>query len=108
MNTLLTDTQSELFTEAFATHLKQLGRKSERVRHQSTVPNIYLDDFLPTNVAEAVLRDFPEPKQLSWTEFADQNQSKLAFDTAERLSGFRFGKSSISSTAGLCWSFWRC
>jgi Rps23 Pro-64 3,4-dihydroxylase Tpa1-like proline 4-hydroxylase len=86
MNTLLTDTQSELFTEAFATHLKQLGKeKANEYGTNLPFPNIYLDDFLPKKVAEAVLRDFPEPKQLRWTEFADQNQSKLAFDTAERL-----------------------
>jgi Rps23 Pro-64 3,4-dihydroxylase Tpa1-like proline 4-hydroxylase len=86
MSALLTDTMSELLTDAFAAHLQQLAK--EKAKEYSTnipFPNIYFDDFLPANVAEAVLRDFPEPKQLHWNEFANQNEAKLAFDTAERL-----------------------
>jgi Rps23 Pro-64 3,4-dihydroxylase Tpa1-like proline 4-hydroxylase len=86
MNALLTDTTSELLTDAFAAHLKRLAKeKAEEYRTNAPFPNIYFDDFLPANVAEAALRDFPEPKQLRWSEFDDQNQAKLAFDIAERL-----------------------
>jgi Rps23 Pro-64 3,4-dihydroxylase Tpa1-like proline 4-hydroxylase len=86
MSVLLSDTMSELLTDSFAARLQELAKeKANEYRTNVPFPNIYFDDFLPTNVAEAVLRDFPEPKQLRWTEFADQNQAKLAFDTAERL-----------------------
>ena len=86
MSALLTDTMSELLTEAFTDRLQRLAKENAKgYRTNTPFPNIYFDDFLPANVAEAVLRDFPEPKQLSWNEFANQNEAKLAFDTAERL-----------------------
>lgn len=86
MSALLSDTMSELLTDTFVAHLQQLAReKAHEYRTNLPFPNIYFDDFLPRSVAETALRDFPEPKQLRWSEFADQNQAKLAFDTAEKL-----------------------
>jgi len=35
--------------------------------------------------AEAALRDFPEPKQLAWTQFNTPKERKLAFDVVEKL-----------------------
>jgi hypothetical protein len=76
----------ELYTEAYLTKLKRLGAdKSIEYQSNTPYPNIYFDDFLPPAVTQAVLRDFPEPKQLAWTEFADKDQAKLAFDVVEKL-----------------------
>lgn len=76
----------ELFNEAFLEQLKRLGKeRAAEYRTNTPYPNIHFDDFLPRNVAEAAVRDFPRPKQLRWSEFADENQVKLAFDTAEKL-----------------------
>jgi Rps23 Pro-64 3,4-dihydroxylase Tpa1-like proline 4-hydroxylase len=86
MSALLTDTMSELLTEAFTARLQGLAKENaNQYRTNTPFPNIYFDDFLPASIAEAVLRDFPEPKQLHWNEFANPNEAKLAFDTAERL-----------------------
>ena len=75
-----------LLSDAFVTHLKQLAKaKAPDYRAAAPFPSIYFDDFLPDHVAAAALRDFPEPRQLSWSEFSDSNQVKLAFDAAEKL-----------------------
>jgi Rps23 Pro-64 3,4-dihydroxylase Tpa1-like proline 4-hydroxylase len=77
---------AELLSDAYATHLRQLARdRAHEYRTNQPFPNIYFDDFLPKEIAEAALRDFPEPKQLRWSEFDDRNQAKLAFDSAEKL-----------------------
>jgi Rps23 Pro-64 3,4-dihydroxylase Tpa1-like proline 4-hydroxylase len=76
----------ELLSEIFVERLKRLAKeKAEEYQTNAPYPNIYFDDFLPPEVAESALRNFPEPKQLHWSEFADQNQVKLAFDAAEKL-----------------------
>jgi Rps23 Pro-64 3,4-dihydroxylase Tpa1-like proline 4-hydroxylase len=77
---------TELLSETFIKHLRQLGKdKAEEYRNNVPYPSIHFDDFLPRNVVEAALRDFPQPKQIRWSEFADKNEVKLAFNTAERL-----------------------
>jgi hypothetical protein len=77
---------TELLSEPFTARLQQLAKdKAKEYRTNIPFPNIYFDDFLPAKVAEAALRDLPEPRQLQWSEFADRNQAKLAFDSAERL-----------------------
>jgi Rps23 Pro-64 3,4-dihydroxylase Tpa1-like proline 4-hydroxylase len=77
---------NELFSECF---LKDLARLAQEKAHEYQTnhpfPNIYFDNFLPAGAVEKALRDFPEPKQLLWTEFADKDQAKLAFDVAEKL-----------------------
>ena len=86
MSALMTETVNELLSDAFAGHLRQLAReKAKEYQTNTPFPNIYFDDFLPPHVAKAALRDFPQPKQLRWSEFDDKNQAKLAFDTAEKL-----------------------
>ncbi|MBV8731939.1 MAG: 2OG-Fe(II) oxygenase [Acidobacteriia bacterium] len=75
-----------LFSDSFVGRLASLASENaHRYQTNSPFPSIYFDNFLPVEVVDAVLRDFPEPKRLSWTEFADKNQSKLAFDLAEKL-----------------------
>jgi hypothetical protein len=75
-----------LLSEEFATKLKTLAAENaEKYRTAHPFPNIYFDDFLPVEVAEAALRDFPEPKQVSWANFDNPNEKKLAFDKFEKL-----------------------
>src|SRR5271170_6677652 len=76
----------ELFSEAFIHKLERLGKeKAQEYSSNQPFPHIYFDDFLPEDAAEAALRDFPEPKQLTWTEFDRPTERKLAFDVVERL-----------------------
>jgi Rps23 Pro-64 3,4-dihydroxylase Tpa1-like proline 4-hydroxylase len=76
----------EIYTADFLDRLKRLGvENAHRYQTNTPFPNIYFDNFLPVGVAKAAVRDFPEPKQLQWTEFADKDQAKLAFDVVENL-----------------------
>ena len=76
----------ELLSDAFASRLLTLARASaEKYATASPFPHIYFDNFLPAQVAEAALLDFPEPKQAKWSEFDGPNEKKLAFDVVEKL-----------------------
>ena len=76
----------ELFSDSFLKHLKSLaGEKAQEYATNAPFPNIYFDNFLPASAVKAALRDFPEAREVRWTEFADKDQVKLAFDTAEKL-----------------------
>jgi hypothetical protein len=76
----------ELFSEAFIHKLECLGKeRAQEYGSNQPFPHIYFDDFLPVKAAEAALRDFPEPKQLTWTEFDRPTERKLAFASVEKL-----------------------
>jgi Rps23 Pro-64 3,4-dihydroxylase Tpa1-like proline 4-hydroxylase len=76
----------ELLSDAFAQRLRLLAEENaERYRTASPFPHIYFDDFLPEAAAEAALREYPQPKQLSWTQFNNPLEKKLAFDAVEKL-----------------------
>ena len=81
----------ELLSDEFASKLLSLAKaNTERYAAGKPFPHIYFDDFLPTQAAEAALRDFPEPRQVKWSEFDNPQEKKLAFDVVERLpSGVR-------------------
>jgi Rps23 Pro-64 3,4-dihydroxylase Tpa1-like proline 4-hydroxylase len=77
-----------VFDEDFLKKLKQRGvDHSREYQTNDPFPNIYLDNFLPVDAAEAALQCFPEPTQIRWNEFADRNQTKLAFNQVEKLPG---------------------
>ncbi|MGA3047840.1 MAG: 2OG-Fe(II) oxygenase [Terracidiphilus sp.] len=76
----------ELLGEEYLHKLDTLAKeKAEEYKNNKPFPHIYIDNFLPAEAAEAALRDFPEPKQLAWSEFNSPNEKKLAFDVVERL-----------------------
>jgi Rps23 Pro-64 3,4-dihydroxylase Tpa1-like proline 4-hydroxylase len=75
-----------LYSDEYLAKLQQLAKeKADEYRANKPFPHIYLDDFLPQEAAEAALQDFPEPKQLAWSEFDTRQERKLAFDEVERL-----------------------
>ena len=75
-----------LFSDEFLTKLKTLAEeKAGEYKANKPFAHIYFDNFLPVEAAEAALRDFPQPKELRWNEFTNQNERKLAFDVAEKL-----------------------
>src|ERR1700761_5501718 len=80
---------NELLSDAYVAKLETLAKdKAAEYQANSPYPHIYFDDFLPLEVAEAALRDFPEPKEADWHDYTDVNQrKKLAFDAAEKLPG---------------------
>ena len=82
-----TRVMNELLSDQFAGKLETLAQaKAEAYKANTPYPHIYFDDFLPVDVAEAALRDFPEPKEADWHAYTDVNQrKKLAFDVVEKL-----------------------
>src|ERR1700689_4172213 len=76
-----------LLGDQFVGKLETLAQaKAEEYKANTPYPHIYFDDFLPVDVAEAALRDFPEPKEAAWSAYKDVNQhKKLAFDVVEKL-----------------------
>ena len=82
-----TSVMSALLSEQFTQKLDALAQaKAEEYKANQPYPHIYFDNFLPLDVAEAALRDFPEPKEVDWHSYKDVNQhKKLAFDAVEKL-----------------------
>jgi Rps23 Pro-64 3,4-dihydroxylase Tpa1-like proline 4-hydroxylase len=78
---------SSLLSDQFTQKLEALAQaKAEEYKANQPYPHIYFDNFLPADVAEAALRDFPEPKEIDWQLYKDVNQhKKLAFDGVEKL-----------------------
>jgi Rps23 Pro-64 3,4-dihydroxylase Tpa1-like proline 4-hydroxylase len=76
-----------LLSDRFTSRLEALARDhAAQYQTNSPFPHIYLDDFLPAEVAEAALLEFPEPKEADWFAHTDVNQrKKLAFDAVEKL-----------------------
>lgn len=78
--------EPKLFSRGYAESLEQLGRdNAERYLHARPFPHIYFDHFLPEETAEAVLSEFPQPREIHWSEFDNPNEKKLAFDAVEFL-----------------------
>jgi hypothetical protein len=76
----------ELFCKDYFSKLGLLAsERAAEYKANKPFPHIYFDDFLPVAAAEMALHDFPEPKQLSWSEFETPNERKLAFDQVEYL-----------------------
>src|SRR5271154_4731609 len=75
-----------LFSEEYAKKLENLAKeRAEEYKNAKPFPHMYFDNFLPEEAAEAALKEFPEPKQLTWTEFDRPTERKLAFDEVEKL-----------------------
>lgn len=76
-----------LLSDQYTQKLEALAQaKAEEYKANHPYPHIYFDDFLPLEVAEAALGDFPEPKEVDWHAYRDVNQhKKLAFDAVEKL-----------------------
>ena len=76
----------ELFSKEYSSKLGSLAsERAAEYKANKPFPHIYFDDFLPAAAAEMALQDFPEPRQLSWSEFDNPNERKLAFDQVEYL-----------------------
>ncbi len=49
-------------------------------------PHIVIDDFLPPEILEQILEEFPKPKSINWTSFENKSEKKLA-STSELQMG---------------------
>ncbi len=79
---------SRLLAPGFLNTLVKSGaEKAAEYRQNSPFPFIFLDDFLPADVLEGVLNDFPEPKRVDWSHHDDGfSKRKLAFSAPELLA----------------------
>jgi len=76
----------ELYSEEFRNKLESLAKeRAAEYLNNKPFPHIFFDDFLPLEAAETALKDFPQPKQLPWSEFDNPQERKLAFDEVEKL-----------------------
>jgi Rps23 Pro-64 3,4-dihydroxylase Tpa1-like proline 4-hydroxylase len=78
---------NSLLSDDFTAKLEALAQaKAEEYKANTPYPHIVLDNFLPVEVAEAALQQFPEPKEADWFAQTDVNQrKKLSFDVVEKL-----------------------
>lgn len=60
---------------------------SLRERFLTATPfrHVVIDDFLPPEVLEPVLAEFPEPRDTEWQEFDSEREVKLALADTERM-----------------------
>jgi hypothetical protein len=78
---------NELLNTEFLDKLEWLAQtRAEEYKANSPFPHIHFDNFLPADVADAALADFPEPTQTDWHAYTDVNQrKKLALNLVEGL-----------------------
>lgn len=76
-----------LLSEEMLARLNQIAStRAQEYQTAEPFPHIVMDDFLPVEVAEAALRDFPSPQERYWDKMESAHELKLAFDQAERMA----------------------
>jgi hypothetical protein len=59
-------------------HLDRLAaRHGDTYRQERPVPHVVIDQFLPEDVLEAVLSEFPAPDSIPWTSYRNAREQKL-------------------------------
>lgn len=83
-------------------YLKDLALKHrEEYAQAKPFPHIVIDNFLPEEVLEAVLQEFPNPDQINWQRFQNEAEKKLAstheqqMGDATRLLLYQFNSSTF-------------
>ncbi len=75
--------------QQFIFRRERLSTLADRFRGQyataSPFPHVVIDDFLPAEVLEAVLTEFPEPRDVDWQQFDNQQEIKLALCDTELM-----------------------
>ncbi len=70
-----------LYAREHVSRLLELAEKSAvDYRNAQPFPHIVIDDFLPAEVLDEVLREYPEPSELDWIRFDKAKEKKLAFN----------------------------
>lgn len=67
-------------------HLEALAEKNaKQYQDAEPVPHIYFDNFLPDEVAERVLEEFPGPEDIEWKHYTRAEELKLACEDPEKI-----------------------
>lgn len=56
-----------------------LKERKEEYQNNKPFPHVVIDNFLPVDVAEEILRDFPSPQAVEWKRYDARNEVKLEF-----------------------------
>jgi len=76
----------ELLMPVITSRLVEMGeRNADAYRSADPFPHIVIDDFLPPEVLNKVVNEFPAPHQLQWRKFDGEEERKLEFRVAEKL-----------------------
>ena len=68
---------------------EQMGAKlREGYTSADPYPHAVIDDFLPPEVLEQVLGEFPTPEQIAWMKFERHHSKKLATQGAAQFGNF--------------------
>jgi hypothetical protein len=77
---------SDLFSDATTQRLVALGETlAPKYRDNVPFPHIVIDDFLPAEVLERAVADYPAPEALPWIEFDKPEEKKLAFNELAQI-----------------------
>ena len=79
--------QSELTYSLDPTYLDDLAAKYHQdYLNAEPFPHIIIDDFLPTDILDQILEEFPKPGAIAWDSFKNKSEKKLA-STSELQMG---------------------
>jgi Rps23 Pro-64 3,4-dihydroxylase Tpa1-like proline 4-hydroxylase len=68
-----------------ASLIERAARLSDVYRNASPFPHVVIDDFLPRQVIDAVLGEFPNARGLDWQRFRSTEEVKLASNEVSRM-----------------------
>ncbi|HEY3137905.1 MAG TPA: 2OG-Fe(II) oxygenase [Blastocatellia bacterium] len=75
-----------LLSDEVTTRLEEIAYSlNEQYQFAKPFPHIIIDDFLPAELLEPLLDQFPKPGQVTWREFDNDNEKKLEFSKAESM-----------------------
>src|SRR5215470_10806383 len=79
-------TMEALLNKSVVDHLDRIAETmASQYRSAEPFPHIVIDDFLPAEVLERAVREFPAPYQLKWLKYDADHERKLAFPVVEEL-----------------------
>lgn len=84
------EARSQLLRFAFDPHdLNALAaRYHDSYASASPFPHVVMDKFLPEDVLDAILEEFPDPKKIDWLHLNHDNSKKLASRDLLQIGGF--------------------
>ena len=67
-------------------YLANIAEKyAEQYQNATPFPHVVIDDFLPPEILETILKEYPAPNEIQWREFANKSESKLASKSEQQM-----------------------
>ncbi len=71
--------QSEIAYSLDPQYLEELATKYHQdYLNAEPFPHIIINDFLPTEILDQILEEFPKPGAINWQSFKNKSEKKLA------------------------------